>query len=96
MCEVRTLHKVDHDARMKSIHDPRYIQLIESLRRVRKEKQLKQEDVAKRLKLDRTYVTKTETLIRRLDLVELYDWLVALDCDVEEYLIDFVSTLHNE
>ena len=71
---------------MKSIHDPRYIELINHLKWVRKGKKINQSTVAKSLDIDRTQVTKIETLVRRLDFIELCDWLDALDCSLEEFL----------
>lgn len=71
---------------MKSIHDPRYIELITHLKRIRKEKKISQGDVANYLNIDRTHITKTETFVRRLDFIELCDWLEALGYDLETFL----------
>lgn len=71
---------------MKSIHDPRYIELITHLKQVRKAKKISQSTVAKHLNIDRTHITKTETFVRRLDFIELCDWLDALDCTLEDFL----------
>jgi len=71
---------------MKSIHDPRYIELISHLKRVRKEKKINQSTLAESLDIERTQVTKIETLVRRLDFIELCDWLDALDCNLEDFL----------
>lgn len=71
---------------MKSIHGPRYIELINHLKRVRRAKKINQSTVAEFLNIDRTQVTKIETLVRRLDFIELCDWLDALDCNLEEFL----------
>jgi len=71
---------------MKSIHDPRYIELINHLKQARKAKKISQSELAERLKIDRTNITKIETLVRRLDFIELCDWLDALDCTLEDFL----------
>lgn len=71
---------------MKSIHDPRYIELITHLKQIRKEKKISQSEVATHLNIDRTHITKTETFVRRLDFIELCDWLDALDYKLEDFL----------
>ncbi len=76
------------DAHMKSIHDPRYVKLIHHLRDVRKAKKISQSDIAKLLNVERTQITKTETFVRRLDFIELCDWLEALDYSLGEFLKD--------
>jgi transcriptional regulator with XRE-family HTH domain len=71
---------------MKSIHDPRYIAMIAHLVQVRKSKHINQEVLAERLGIDRTQITKVERFIRRLDIIELCDWLEALEYDLETFL----------
>lgn len=66
---------------MSTIHDERYIVLINGLRRLREGERIRQADLAERLGKRQSYVSKVEGLERRLDVVELYDWLVALDQD---------------
>lgn len=73
---------------MKSIHDPRYIQLINHLKVIRKAKKLSQSDLARLLDVERTQITKTETFVRRLDFIELCDWLDALDYNLQDFLRD--------
>ena len=71
---------------MKSIHDPRYIEMINHLKQVRKSQKISQDTIADRLEIDRTHITKTETFVRRLDFIELCDWLEALEYDLGEFL----------
>lgn len=73
---------------MKSIHDPRYVNMINRLIQVRKTIKVSQQDLADRLNIDRTLITKTETFVRRLDFIELCDWLDALEYNVEDFLRD--------
>lgn len=70
---------------MSTIHDERYIVLIGRLRRVREDERLRQTDLAERLGKPQSYVSKVEGLERRLDVIELYDWLVALDQEPSEF-----------
>ena len=64
---------------MNTIHDPRYIQLIESLKLVRQNRKLSQTALATKLGQPQPYIAKVETFERRLDVIELFDWLVGLD-----------------
>jgi len=54
--------------------------------RVRKPKSINQDYVAQHLGKDRTHITKTETFVRRLDFIELCDWLEAMDYDLGDFL----------
>lgn len=71
---------------MKSIRDPRYIRMISRLREVRKEKSISQVALSGRLGKDQQYISKTESLVRRIDVVELCDWLRALECDIVTFI----------
>lgn len=66
---------------MKTIVDPRYIDLIQKLKFTRMQRQLTQTAVAKKIGRSQSYVAKVEGLQRRLDIIELCDWLVALDSE---------------
>lgn len=74
---------------MKSIHDGRYRQLIQQLISLREQREVTQVQLAAALGRPQSYVAKVENLDRRLDVVELADWLKALG----ESLVDFVATL---
>ncbi|AVE53850.1 DNA-binding protein [Acinetobacter baumannii 25493_8] len=71
---------------MSSIHDPRYIGLIQCLISLREEKNITQVEVASFLKKHQSYVAKVENLDRRLDVIELHDWLKALDIQLSEFI----------
>lgn len=70
---------------MKSIHDPRYIQFIELLSRSREAAQITQAELASRLAKPQSFVAKVENLDRRIDIVELADWLRALGVNPQEF-----------
>ncbi len=57
---------------MKSIHDKRYIQMIERLRQARLDADLSQAEVAQAMGWCRSVVSDIETRERRLDLLETY------------------------
>lgn len=61
-----------------TLHDPRYRRLVKALVSARAEAGLTQRDLAARLKKPPSYVAKGESLQRRLDLIEMIDWLAAL------------------
>ncbi|HAV4219999.1 helix-turn-helix domain-containing protein [Acinetobacter baumannii] len=76
---------------MRSIHDPRYQDLIKRLIELRESKNVTQVELARRLKKPQSYVSKIEILERRIDVIELIDWLNALD----KKTIEFISQLKN-
>lgn len=72
---------------MRSIHDPRYQDLINKLIELRESKDVTQVELAQRLGKPQSYVSKVEILERRLDVIELTDWLEALNTK----LVNFFS-----
>lgn len=73
---------------MRSIHDPRYQDLIKKLTELRESKNVTQVELARRLEKPQSYVSKVEILERRLDVIELMDWLNAID----EKLPNFINS----
>ncbi|MFW1967671.1 DNA-binding protein [Acinetobacter tandoii] len=71
---------------MSSIHDPRYKKLIKELIRIRELKNITQVELATSLKKPQSYIAKVENLDRRIDVLELHDWLSALDKPIGEFL----------
>lgn len=67
---------------MSSIHDPRYREIIQRLIVLRELKDMTQVELAMSLKKPQSYVSKIETYERRLDIIELQDWLTALETDL--------------
>ncbi|MEB6636327.1 helix-turn-helix transcriptional regulator [Acinetobacter baumannii] len=78
---------------MSSIHDPRYISLIKILISMREERKVTQVQLATSLKKHQSYVAKIENLDRRIDLIELKDWLTALNIKFSEFIK--VSNIEN-
>ncbi|MBU3848363.1 MAG: helix-turn-helix transcriptional regulator [Candidatus Acinetobacter avistercoris] len=64
---------------MSSIHDPRYRKAIQKLIDLRESKKITQVKLATSLKKPQSYIAKVENCERRLDFIELYDWLKVLD-----------------
>lgn len=71
---------------MSTIHDPRYIKLIEHLVKVRKDASITQESLAAVLKTDQSTISKVEAFDRRIDIIELQDWLTALGYSHQKFL----------
>ena len=71
---------------MSTIHDQRYVKLITELREVRKVKNITQEQLASTLNKPQSYIAKIEKLERRLDVIELINWLDAIGADLEHFL----------
>lgn len=60
--------------------------MIDRLIQLRDEKGLTQVFLAKKLSKPQSYISKTEGLERRLDVIELMDWLSALDSSPIHFL----------
>lgn len=71
---------------MSSIHDPRYRAIINELTKLRESKDITQVQLATSLKKHQSYIAKVENLERRLDLIELHDWLIALNDNITDFL----------
>ena len=71
---------------MSSIHDPRYKKLIQELTAIRELKKITQVELATSLKKSQSYVAKVENLDRRIDVLELQDWLTVLDMSIIRFL----------
>ncbi|WP_159127950.1 helix-turn-helix domain-containing protein [Acinetobacter sp. 8I-beige] len=70
---------------MSSLHDPRYRALINKLRKIRESKGMTQVELASSLKKPQSYIAKVENFERRLDIIELHDWLVVLDTKISVF-----------
>lgn len=73
---------------MSSIHDPRYREIIKKLIELRESKNMTQVQLATSLKKPQSYVAKVENYERRLDFIELHDWLKYLDEKITSFLGD--------
>jgi Helix-turn-helix len=73
---------------MSTIHDQRYIKLIEHLVAVRKRAGITQDALAESLKTEQSTISKVESFDRRIDIIELHDWLAAIGCSHRKFLED--------
>ena len=76
----------------KSIFDKRYADMIDEFVKLRKDKELTQRDLAKLLHVSNCCVARIETRERRVDLIEIIDYLRALGLSNAE-IIDFISVI---
>lgn len=73
----------------KTIHREEYTRLLALLRQTREAAGLRQVDVATRLGVAQSYVSKVESGERRLDILELRDYCAVLDVTLSEFLRAF-------
>ena len=71
---------------MKSIYSDDYISIILALRQIRISKKITQTDLAVRLGVHQSFISKIENRERRLDVVEFLSWIDALGVSVNDVL----------
>lgn len=76
------------------LHDPRYQKLAELLLRERKELGLLQGELAEKLDKPQSFVSKYESGVRRLDMIELLEVLAALGVKPHAFLDKVLEELH--
>ncbi|WP_395061150.1 helix-turn-helix domain-containing protein [Paraburkholderia silvatlantica] len=73
------------------LHDPRYQRVAALLAQIRRDRGLLQQDVADKLGRPQAYISKVESGVRRLDLIELMDILRVLETDPHLFIDDLLS-----
>ena len=76
-----------------SLRDARYRAVVERLVQHRTDVEISQRALAERLGQSRSFVGKVETFERRLDFVQLVEWLRALGVDERKFLIDMLKDI---
>lgn len=76
-----------------SLRDPRYRAVITRLIELRDELDMSQRQLAERLGQSRSYVSKVEIFERRMDFVQLVEWLRALDVDERKFFSDMLKDI---
>ena len=74
---------------IKAIHSTQQKQLQRLLRRIRQEAELTQRELAERIEVPQSVVSKYETGERRLDLVELKQVCEAVGVPLQEFVRRF-------
>jgi transcriptional regulator with XRE-family HTH domain len=76
-----------------TLRDPRYRAIVARLIAMRKAAGLNQRELADRLEKTQSYVAKVELHERRLDIVQLVEWLRALGADERKFLSDMLKDI---
>jgi transcriptional regulator with XRE-family HTH domain len=77
----------------KTIHSPAYAVLLQLLREQREAAGLRQVDVAERLGVHQSYVSKIEAGERRIDVLELREMCLAVGGDLPTFVESLESKL---
>lgn len=77
----------------RPLHDDDYAKLVLLLRDVRKEAGVTQVDLARRLGIDQSLVSKVERQERRLDVAELRRVCIALGIPLSEFVARFEAAV---
>ena len=72
----------------KTLYSREYQQMLKLLRAKRVGAQMSQAELADRLDWSQAEVSKCETGVRRVDIIELKVWLDALDNDLAEFVAE--------
>ena len=78
----------------KSIYEPAYRALVATLREARLEKGLRQEDVARQLGVNRTWIAKIEICEIRLDVIQLVSLARIYGLSAHELVRQVEKTQH--
>lgn len=70
-----------------TFHSERYKIFIGLLREVRESQKISQSALAQKLGQQQTFVSKCETGIRRIDVVELSDWLIGIGIEYTDFVL---------
>lgn len=73
---------------MNSLHKQDYIELITRLRVIRKNKKITQSSLAKKLNVTQSMISKVENCERKLDVLEFFEWVNALEIPWETLIPD--------
>ena len=79
----------------KSLHRKEYKILLRLLYEKRTAADIKQEELAEKLGVHQSYISKTENGDRRIDLVELSDFCEALGVNLVELVNEYYRRIKN-
>lgn len=71
---------------MKSIYSDDYIIIISTMRYIRQKLNITQDELAQRLNVKQSFISKVENRERRLDVIEFLSWVDALGVSIEDIL----------
>ena len=77
----------------KTLHKKEYKILLEQLYRLRLGSGLRQLDLADKLQVPQSFISKIESGERRIDLIELREICIALGSNLKEFINEFEKAL---
>lgn len=77
----------------KTLNKKEYKILLEQLYRLRLSSELRQSDLADKLKVPQSFISKIESGERRIDLIELREICTALGSNLKEFINEFEKAL---
>lgn len=77
----------------KTLNKKEYKILLEQLYRLRLGSGLRQSDLADKLQVPQSFISKIESGERRLDLIELREICIALGSNLKEFINEFEKAL---
>lgn len=78
---------------LKTLHTWHNEEFLKLLRSSRARQRMRQADLAQRLGRDQATVSKVESGVRRLDVIELRAWLHALEVDFLAFMVELNDNL---
>lgn len=79
----------------KSLHSVQYSRFLNQLRAARESVGVSQVELASRLRVEQSLISKCERGVRRLDVVELQLWLRALGLEMGEFVAELERTAYD-
>ena len=73
----------------KTRYSRRYKQFLTALRRAREAQGVTQIELARKLRVDQSWISKVERGTRRLDVVELEIWCKAIGVSINDFVATF-------
>lgn len=78
---------------VRNLRTPGHLTLMRVLIETRKAKNITQQDLADRMNRPQSFVAKVETGERRLDVVELAEWVIAIETDYDVVMEPVLSAV---
>ena len=80
---------------VRNLRTPGHLALMQVLIETRKTKNITQQELADRINRPQSFVAKVETGERRLDVVELAEWVIAVEIDYRVIMESVLDAVRN-